>query len=73
MELKVRVVPNSKERSINVLNGFLKIHLKAPATGGKANKELIEVLAKHFQVKKSQVEILRGAKSREKTVLINSH
>ena len=73
MKIRVKAIPNSKESSIEVLNGVFKIHLKAPASGGKANKELVEVLSKYFKIKKSQVEILHGAKNREKTVLINSH
>ena len=51
-------------------NGILKVHLKAVPMKGKANEELIEVLAQHFKVKKSQVNILKGHKSNIKEVEI---
>jgi uncharacterized protein (TIGR00251 family) len=46
------------------------VRLHAKAEGGKANKELAEVLAKHFKVPKSAVEILRGETARVKLVEI---
>ena len=68
MIIEVRVVPNSKKISVNDWNGKLFVHLTARAEGGKANTELIELLANHFRMKKSAVRIVRGAKSREKVV-----
>jgi uncharacterized protein (TIGR00251 family) len=44
--------------------------LKSSPTKGKANKELITFLAKKLQLNKRQIEIIRGHKSRQKTVLI---
>ena len=35
---------------------------------GKANKELIEKISKHFSVPKSNVRIISGVKSRKKLV-----
>ncbi|MDZ4231295.1 MAG: DUF167 domain-containing protein, partial [Patescibacteria group bacterium] len=49
-----------------------KAYLKSPAVEGKANQELIEVLADHFGVAKSMVEIVSGLKSRRKRVNISS-
>ena len=71
MEIKVRVVPNSSNQGVKEEDGILKVHLNSPPAEGRANKELIEVLAEHFKVKKSQIEIIRGLKSREKTIKIN--
>ncbi len=71
MEIKIRVIPNSSKAEVKGENGILKVHLTAPPLEGRANKELIEILAKHFHVKKSQVKILRGAKGRKKTIRIN--
>ncbi|RUM87332.1 MAG: hypothetical protein DSZ24_06440 [Thermodesulfatator sp.] len=42
----------------------------APPEKGKANKQLVEVLAKHFGVKKSSVKILKGETSHNKVVEI---
>ncbi len=72
MEIKLKVIPNSSKSEVKEENGILKVHLTSPPLEGRANKELIQVLAKHFKVKKSQIEILRGAKSREKTIRISN-
>ena len=47
---------------------FLKIHLKAAPEKGKANRELINFLANHFKVAKSQIEILKGLTSKNKMI-----
>ena len=71
MEIKVKVIPNASKNEIREESGIYKIHLKAKPLKGEANRELIEFLAKHFNVKKSQVEILSGMTSRAKAVKIN--
>jgi len=50
--------------------GILKVYVKSPPVDSRANKELIEVLAEHFNVKRNQIEIIRGVKSRMKVVKI---
>ncbi len=71
MDLHIRVIPNSKHQEIIEENdNFLKIKIKAPAKEGKANKELIEVLAKKCKVAKSQVEIIKGLSGKDKVVRI---
>ena len=44
--------------------------LRSPPDKGKANKELIELVANFFGVSKSNVSIVSGLTSREKTVKI---
>lgn len=51
--------------------GKLKVYLTAPAVEGKANQALMEYLSEHFKVKKNQIRIIRGEKSREKVIEIN--
>ncbi|MBD1807251.1 DUF167 domain-containing protein [Microcoleus sp. FACHB-SPT15] len=46
--------------------------LKSPPVDGKANKELIELLAKKFDVSKSQIRIKLGLSSRIKLVEIDT-
>jgi len=71
MDLHIRVIPNSKHQEIIEDNeNFFKIKIKAPAKEGKANKELIEVLAKKYKVGKSRVEILKGISGKDKLVRI---
>lgn len=68
MIFEVRVVPNAKKVSVAEWGGKYFVHLTSRAEGGKANKELIEVLADHLEVRKTAVRIIRGTKSREKVV-----
>jgi len=50
--------------------GRLRVRVTAPPEGGKANESLIRVLASHFGVPRSNVEIVSGFKSRRKRVRI---
>ena len=51
-------------------NEYYIVHVDAPPLGGKANKRLIEILAGYFGVKKSNITIVKGMRSREKLVEI---
>ncbi len=67
----VKVIPKSSQNLIEELAPFqFKVKLTASPVGGKANEALIEVLAKHFGIKKSNVRILRGFSSSHKVVEI---
>ncbi len=67
----VKVIPRSSRNEIQMLmDGSLKVRLCAPPVDGAANNALREVLAKHFSVKRSQIRIVQGEKSRTKVVEI---
>ena len=67
--LKVKVKPNSKQQSIEEeTDGSLKIYLKSLPIDGKANQELIKLLAKKFNVKKSEITIKSGLSSKNKLI-----
>ena len=68
MKINIRVIPNSKKDVIVKENEKLKIHLKAKAVNNEANKYLIEILSEYFNVKKNNVKIVKGLKSREKII-----
>lgn len=69
--IKVKVIPNAKKNEIvGQLGDVLKIKLKAPAVEGKANAALVEFLAEKFGVKKNQVKIMAGLRSRQKIIKI---
>lgn len=70
IKLTLKVVPNSKKPAIERGRNGLKIKLSAPPVDGKANKELIRVLAAFTGIKKSRISIIKGFHSRNKTVLI---
>lgn len=48
----------------------LKIRLQAPPVDGKANKALMDFLAKIFGLPPSRIEILKGKTGRKKSALI---
>ena len=45
---------------------MLHVYVKAPPLEGKANKEVIESLAKFFGTKKGKVILISGEKSKNK-------
>ena len=68
--LHIRVMPGARKNFLKKEEGRLKIYLQAPALEGKANQALVEFLAEYLNVKKSQIEIIKGLKSRDKIVNI---
>ena len=68
--INIRVIPNAKKNNVSEEQGKLKVHISTPAIDGKANKAVIKVLAEYFKIKKNDVRIIKGAKSREKVVEI---
>lgn len=70
--LHIKVKPNSKQTKIEAGEGNLWIvHLKSPPVDGKANAELIKLLAKFLKVSKSSIQIKSGHTSRFKQIEIN--
>ncbi|MGH1395528.1 MAG: DUF167 domain-containing protein [Trichormus sp.] len=72
MQKKVKVKPNSKQQKIlEESDGSLTVHLKSPPVDGKANEELIKLLADKFDLPKSQIRIKSGLSSRQKLIEID--
>lgn len=70
--LKIKAVPNSSKNEIcGILDGALKIKIKAPAVENKANEELVKFFSKLLKVSKSSVELKSGGTSKLKTLYIN--
>ncbi len=66
---RIKVKPNSKQQQITEeADGSLTIRLKSPPVDGKANAELIKLLADKFEVPKSAIVIKSGISSRNKLV-----
>ncbi len=70
MRVDVRVVPRARKERVEKFGEGFKVYVSAPASGGKANKRLEKVLSVHLKVKKSSLNIIKGAKSRDKVVEI---
>ena len=69
----IRVAPKaSQARIIPLEQGGFKVYLTKPAHDGLANEQLIELLAGYLKVKRYQVKIIKGLKSRDKIVEITA-
>lgn len=67
MTISVIVHPNSKAPRVEKdLLGDLHVYANEPPLKGRANEAVIEALAKHFKVKRYQISLLRGRKSKQK-------
>jgi uncharacterized protein len=67
-KINIRIIPNARKAAIVEEEGRLKVHVTAPAVDGKANNALLLLLAEYLEVRKSDIEILRGEKSRNKVI-----
>ncbi|KPK98193.1 MAG: hypothetical protein AMJ95_05660 [Omnitrophica WOR_2 bacterium SM23_72] len=72
MILDVRVIPKASRRLVVKKDNSLKVYLTKPAAEGLANKELICLLSEYFNIKKYQIRILKGEKSRDKLIQIDA-
>lgn len=74
MKVTATIKPSSRHREgvVEGEDGGLVVYTKAPAVEGRANLAAIELLAKHFNVSKSQVELVRGHTSKHKVFEINN-
>jgi len=74
--ISAKIFPQSKKNAVEDIiieeNGSLnlKVRITAPPVDGKANQAVIEILAKHFSVKKSDIEIIRGHTTRQKLIKV---
>lgn len=71
MNIEVKVTAGAKSNSFKFENGAYSIRIMAKAIDGKANKAIIEFLADELNIKKRDVEILKGEKSSKKIIAIN--
>lgn len=69
--LQVKVKPNARASSLEQGDGVWLAQLKSPPVDGKANAELIALIAKEFGCRKAQVTIKAGAGGRMKLVRID--
>ena len=71
--IQIKVKPKARQSSLlQQPDGTWTAQLKSPPVDGKANKELIALVADHFGCRKTDVEIRSGASGRMKLVRIAS-
>jgi uncharacterized protein (TIGR00251 family) len=73
MTVRVKVTPRSPRSEIagQLSDGTLKVRIAAPPERGKANQELIGVLAAHYGVPRDAISIVSGHGTRLKLVKID--
>lgn len=70
--IQVKVKPNARVSSFEESGngGAWLAQLKSPPVDGKANAELVALVARHFSCRKSAVSIKSGASGRMKLVQV---
>ena len=71
--LQVKVKPKARTSSlVQVTDGTWLARLKSPPVDGKANEELVALVAEHFHCSKAAVAIKSGASGRTKLVKVEA-
>lgn len=69
--LHLRVQPNASRTELRIeADGRVRVALMAPPVEGAANKALRAYVARRFGVRRNAVTLVRGERSREKTVRV---
>lgn len=73
MLVKVHVTPNARAPLVvKVDESDLEVRVDERAEGGAANKRLLEILSEHYGVPRSSIAIVRGTKSRDKVLAVET-
>ncbi len=79
LEVFVRVTPNANLDQVGQVemrdndHAYLGLRVRAVPDKGQANKAVIALFAKHFGLRKSDMDIVRGQQGRQKTLAIKSN
>lgn len=71
MRLRIKVNSSAQSESVRELaDGSLQIRTRAPASKGKANKRVLELLGKYFDTPPGNLEIISGHSSSVKHITV---
>ena len=71
--LRIKVKPNSRVASlVQSDDGTWLAKVRAAPVDGKANAELVALIAEHFKCRKAAVHIRAGASGRDKLVKVEA-
>ncbi len=70
MNIEVKVIAGARRREIRFEGSRLKVKLLAKPIHGKANDELVELLAAMLGVKRRDIRILAGERDARKVVFV---
>ncbi|XP_064620849.1 UPF0235 protein C15orf40 homolog [Lineus longissimus] len=73
IEIKILAKPGARQNSItDISEDGVGVQIAAPPVDGEANTELIRYISKVLGLRKSDVTLDRGSKSRNKTIVVSS-
>ena len=73
MKILVKAHPNARKNQITqVSNNEFEIYTTATPENNKANKAIIQLLAKHFRIGKTKITLTTGGKSKNKVFEIET-
>ena len=72
MYIKVFVIPDARRERVDEKEGILRVAVREPALGNRANLRVREIVAVRFNVPLWKVSILTGHRSRGKMIVVNS-
>ena len=71
IRLRVRATPGSRSTALHRrADGTLAARITQPPTDGRANRALIELLAKFLDVRRGDISIERGERGRDKEIAV---
>ena len=76
LEISLRVTPNARTEQIGPVEcrddgqAYLSVKVRAVPDKGKANQAVLALFAKRFNLRKTDLEIVRGQQARQKTLLV---
>jgi uncharacterized protein (TIGR00251 family) len=70
LTIEVKVTPRAKKSAVEKAGAKYRAWVQSAPDKGKANRELIKLMAEHFSLPPSQIRIIRGEKSRNKLLVV---
>ena len=68
--IEIQVQPKASRNRIVTQNGKVKVYVTAAPERGRANKAVVEALARNLEIPKGAVSIISGDRSRMKLVAV---
>ena len=68
MKIHLKVIPKSSRSELISKDGLIRAYVRSAPDKGKANRELVELVAKAYGVPKSHVSVVSGETCRNKTL-----
>jgi uncharacterized protein YggU (UPF0235/DUF167 family) len=72
MKISVKVKPQGRQDKVERIGlDSYTVWVKAKAQEGRANQAVVRVLAEYFDIAKSKITLVKGARSKEKIFIID--